>query len=205
VSNDHYFTANPQADLLPKSVSFEVAGETLTLTSSSGTFSSNRLDKGTAVLLQLADSFPAQGNVLDLGCGWGPIGISIAKLRPEVTVTGIDVNQRSVELANQNAKKLGLSNFKALLADELLEETKFDEIWSNPPIRIGKSALHEILEKHLGQLAPGGRAMLVIQKQLGAKSLFEWLEDKYPGWKIRKARNDRGYWVIEVASSPTRQ
>lgn len=205
MSNEHYFAASPKVDSRPKSVSFEVGDVPFTLTSSSGTFSSNRLDKGTAVLLGLASEFPRSGKILDLGCGWGPIGITIAKLRPDTEVIGVDVNERSVALANQNAKELGLTNFSAALAEKLEADTKFDQIWSNPPIRIGKQALHELLDKHLNQLVAGGRAMLVVQKQLGAPSLMKWLEGSYPGWKIRKAASERGFWVLEAVSPPKHQ
>lgn len=203
MSNDHYFAASPKVESNPKRVSFEVAGVPFTLTSSSGTFSSNRLDKGTAVLLDCWESFPKSGKILDLGCGWGPIGISIAKLQSETVVTGVDINERSVALANQNAKELGLTNFAGVLAENLKDDSKFDEIWSNPPIRIGKQALHDLLARHLGQLVPGGKAMLVVQKQLGAPSLLKWLQENYPNWKIRKASSDRGFWVLEAISPPT--
>ena len=181
---------------------FSVAGTAFSLQAAAGTFSSAKLDKGTAVLLSLSEEFPRQGNVLDLGCGWGPIGIAIAKLAPETKVWGVDVNARSVALANQNAQGLSLGNFQAVLSEDLPSDLKFDEIWSNPPIRIGKKALHELLTKYLALLTTDGRAMLVVQKQLGAESLLKWLTEQYPAKRVSRVLNDRGYWVIEVASSP---
>lgn len=181
---------------------FSVAGTAFSLQAAAGTFSSAKLDKGTAVLLSLSEEFPRQGNVLDLGCGWGPIGIAIAKLAPETKVWGVDVNARSVALANQNAQGLSLGNFLAFLSEDLPSDLKFDEIWSNPPIRIGKNALHELLTKYLALLTENGRAMLVVQKQLGAESLLKWLTEQYPAKRVSRVLNDRGYWVIEVASSP---
>ncbi len=202
MSSEHYFSANPSTDKRLKPVEFSVAGQALRLQAAAGTFSSGKLDRGTAVLLSLADQFPQQGAILDLGCGWGPIGIAIAKLFPTTKVWGVDVNSRSVELANQNAEDLGLTNFQAVLSDQLPSEIKFDEIWSNPPIRIGKSALHELLLTYLNKLNPTGRAVFVVQKQLGAESLMKWLAEQFSDHEVRRLANEKGYWVIEVASSP---
>jgi 16S rRNA G1207 methylase RsmC len=184
-------------------VSFSVAGTQLTLNAGSGTFSSEKLDKGTAILLRQFEQFPKDGVVLDLGCGWGPIGISLAKLNPGVRVWGVDINARSVELANSNSKDLGLANFQATLPTGLPADLQFDEIWSNPPIRIGKQALHELLSSYLKLLKQGGRAMLVVQKQLGAESLLRWLQEQNPSSKVSKRISEKGYWVIEVISSAT--
>jgi 16S rRNA G1207 methylase RsmC len=148
--------------------------------------------------------FPKSGNVLDLGCGWGPIALAIATICPDSRVWAIDVNARSVELTQQNAENLGLKNVESLLADALPADLKFKEIWSNPPIRIGKAELHELLRKYLGRLLPGGRAMLVVQKQLGAESLMKWLSEEFANCSVHKAHADKGYWVIEVIS-PTDQ
>lgn len=202
MSSEHYFSANPSADQKLRPVEFSVAGQVLRLQAAAGTFSSGRLDKGTAVLLSLADQFPQQGTALDLGCGWGPIGLSIAKLAPATKVWGVDVNSRSVELANQNGRTLELSNFQAVLSEQLPSEIKFDQIWSNPPIRIGKSALHELLTTYLRRLTPSGRAVLVVQKQLGAESLMKWLAEQFSNHAVQRLANQKGYWVIEVASSP---
>lgn len=202
MSSEHYFSANPSTNQKLKPVEFSVAGLALRLQAAAGTFSSGKLDKGTAVLLSLANQFPKQGTILDLGCGWGPIGIAIAKLSPATKVWGVDVNSRSVELANQNAETLGLTNFQGVLSVQLPSEIKFDEIWSNPPIRIGKSALHELLTTYLHRLTPSGRAVLVVQKQLGAESLMKWLAEQFPDHEVQRLVNEKGYWVIEVASSP---
>ena len=205
MSSEHYFSANPSTEQRLTAVDFSVAGQAFSLQAAAGTFSSAKLDKGTAVLLSLSEEFPRQGNILDLGCGWGPIGVAIAKLAPGTKVWGIDVNARSVALANQNAQGLQLENFQALLSEDLPSDLKFDEIWSNPPIRIGKKALHELLTKYFSLLTTDGRAMLVVQKQLGAESLLKWLTEQYPAKRVSKVLNDRGYWVIEVASSPKLQ
>lgn len=198
VSKEHYFSAEPAGQRKLKQVSFVVGGREVTAQASSGTFSSTGLDKGTKVLLSLSSQFPQSGEILDLGCGWGPIAISIATLCPNTNLWAIDVNARSVELTRQNSEALGLKNLTAVLADELRDDLRFQEIWSNPPIRIGKSELHALLERYLSRLLPGGRAMLVVQKQLGAESLMKWLSEKFVGHLVKKFHSDKGYWVIDV-------
>lgn len=205
MSSEHYFSANPSAEQKLTNVEFSVADQLFNLQAAAGTFSSGRLDKGTTVLLSLTDELPQEGRILDLGCGWGPIGIAIAKLASASQVWGVDVNARSVALANQNAKKLQLTNFQAVLSENLSSDLRFDEIWSNPPIRIGKKALHELLTKYLAVLTDQGRALLVVQKQLGAESLLKWLAGQYPAKRVSRVLTDRGYWVIELASSSTFQ
>ena len=195
---DHYFSADPSAEQKNLPVSFDVAGKSFELTSSSGTFSKGKLDAGTAVLLGLHEEFPVSGEVLDLGCGWGPIGIAIASLSPQTSVTAIDVNRRSLELANQNAKQLGLANYRAVENSELAKDAKFDAIWSNPPIRIGKQQLHGLLIWSLGMLSPTGSAFLVVQKQLGADSVQKWLQEIFPERKVERVANSKGYRVLKV-------
>jgi 16S rRNA G1207 methylase RsmC len=193
VSNEHYFSKAPAGERKLKEVSYSVGGREITARASTGTFSSGGLDL-----------FPKSGNVLDLGCGWGPIALAIATICPDSKVWAIDVNARSVELTQQNAENLGLKNVESLLADALPADLKLQEIWSNPPIRIGKAELHELLRKYLGRLLPGGRAMLVVQKQLGAESLMKWLSEEFANCSVNKAHADKGYWVIELIS-PTDQ
>lgn len=198
---EHYFSSNPDIEAKENRVSFQVADQLFDLTASSGTFSSRQLDPGTRVLLNQHENFPIGGDVLDLGCGWGPIGISIAKLSPNTKVTGVDVNNRSIELANQNAAKLGLTNFRAIAAEHLPDEQRFDAIWSNPPIRIGKEKLHELLSKNISLLRDSGSAYLVVQKQLGADSLQRWLADEFPNRSVERIQTDKGYRVIFIGPS----
>ena len=201
---EHYFSADPASPAKITAVSFEVEGQSFTLQAASGTFSSGKLDPGTKVLLGLSNHFPKSGKVLDLGCGWGPIGISIAKLRPHTEVLGIDVNERSIELANQNAARLGLANFQAIKGSNLDETEFFDAIWSNPPIRIGKQQLHDLLREALARLKPSGSAYLVVQKQLGADSLQQWLADCYPEREVARVENSKGYRVIGISEARLR-
>lgn len=199
----HYFSEQPSGESKLNDVSFELEGRIFNLKAASGTFSATKLDTGTRVLLKESKYFPSQGDVLDIGCGWGPISLAIAALRPETNVWGLDVNSRSLETASHNAHSLGIGNFRGVLKDEIPADLKFDAIWSNPPIRIGKSALHELMEQWLPRLKPGGSAMLVVQKQLGAESFQSWLSERFPDLTVSKHSIDKGYRVISV-TSPTR-
>ena len=198
MSHEHYFSADPSAPAKLTEVEIEVGGQVLKLSASSGTFSSERLDPGTRVLLGLWELFPTDGIVLDLGCGWGPIGLSIAKLQPATEVIGVDVNQRSVELANANAKRNGLANFSVCLDKDLDANLEIDHIWSNPPIRIGKENLHDLLRNYMSRLKPTGDAYLVVQKQLGAESLQRWIAQQWPEREVTKVENSKGFRVIRI-------
>ena len=194
--SDHYFSADPNAEQRLRTVRFEVLGQEFNLKASSGTVSSSRLDPGTKVLLGHLNE--VKGNVLDLGCGWGPISIAIAKLFPETKVFALDVNKRSLDLTKENAKSLGLENVYPLTAEEIPGDLEFDELWSNPPIRVGKEVLHNLLETWLPRLKPGGKAMLVVQKQLGADSLMKWLQAEFSQFTISRLDTDKGYRVIQA-------
>ena len=192
---DHYFTADPSVPFRRIPVTATVWGHDLALTSGSGVFAQGRLDTGTAVLFRETDP-PAGGRVLDLGCGYGVIGLAVARAVPAATVTGVDVNERAVLLANENAAALGLADrFTATTPGGVPAGATFDELWSNPPIRIGKAALHELLLTWLPRLVPGGRAVLVVGRNLGADSLQRWLgEQGYPTERIASAK---GFRVLE--------
>lgn len=194
----HYFSEDPSVERRQRTIRFEVAGREIEALSVSGTFSTNKLDPGTKVLLGLDENFPASGDVLDIGCGWGPIALSIALLSPGTQVFAVDVNERAVEQTRENATRLGLANLTAYQPEELAEDQRFDAIWSNPPIRIGKPALHELMRTYLPRLKPGGSAFLVVQKQLGAESFQKWLETEFSQFQVAKVENSKGYRVIRV-------
>lgn len=201
----HYFSENPEAQVKTHTVSFELEGRSFELTAASGTFSSTRLDPGTRVLLKESKLFPESGTVLDIGCGWGPIALSIATLRPGTKVFGLDINARSLELAASNAASLGLENFESVRAEQIPEDIFFDAIWSNPPIRVGKAVLHGLLETWLPRLNQGASAMLVVQKQLGAESLQKWISETFPDFAVEKHSLDKGYRVIRVTRTAKSQ
>lgn len=188
---EHYFTADPSVPFQRIPVEASVWGRDFSLVSGSGVFAQGRLDIGTSVLFRETEP-PAGGRVLDLGCGYGVIGLAIAALVPSASVTGVDVNERAVLLANENAASLGLTNFRA--TTELAGE--FDEIWSNPPIRIGKDALHALLLHWLPRLKPGGRAVMVVGKNLGSDPLQRWLIEQ--GYPTERLGSSKGFRVLET-------
>lgn len=198
MSQEHYFSASPDSPATIREISFRVADREFMVQAASGTFSASKLDPGTSVLLSKYEEFPDSGNVLDLGCGWGPISIAIASLQPDTKVWALDVNARSLELATSNAARLGLSNVKAVTAEQIPADLRFDAIWSNPPIRIGKAALRELLKTWLPRLESGGRAMLVVQKQLGADSLLAWIQSEFPELTSSRFSTDKGFRVLEI-------
>ncbi len=196
---EHYFSADPTVAFTRKPVSADVWGHRLELTSGSGVFAQGRLDIGTAVLFRETDP-PAGGRVLDLGCGYGVIGLAVAVAAPSAEVTGVDVNERAVLLANENAAALGVAQrYTACLPAQVAPDATYDEIWSNPPIRIGKEALHELLLTWLPRLAPGGRAVLVVGKNLGGDSLQRWLTEQ--GWPTVRTGSAKGFRVLETRRS----
>jgi len=194
---EHYFSADPAVPFKRVPVHADVWGRSLSLTSGSGVFAQGRLDVGTSVLFRETDPPKSGGTFLDLGCGYGVIGLALAAAAPESTVWAVDVNERAVLLANENAAALGVSDrFTAVLPDELPDDVTFDEIWSNPPIRVGKQALHELLLRWLPRLTPGGRAVMIVGKNLGADSLQRWLgEQGYPTARLASAK---GFRVLET-------
>lgn len=180
MSSEHYFSEAPVTEFKPKEISVEIGGKKVAVTTAGGVFSPDHIDTGTAVLLTHIDQAPAGGNLLDIGCGWGPIALSLASRSPKATVWAIDVNERSLELTAANAKRLGLSNIKTARPEDVPTEIRFSGIWSNPPIRVGKDVLHEILLTWLPRLADDAESYLVVQKNLGADSLHRWLETELP-------------------------
>ncbi|WP_435743457.1 class I SAM-dependent methyltransferase [Nocardioides sp. SYSU DS0663] len=193
--DDHYFSADPAVPFRREPVEAEVWGRRLSLVSGSGVFARGRVDIGTAVLFRETDP-PAGGRVLDLGCGYGVIGLAVAACSPATTVTGVDVNERAVLLANENAAALGVADrYRAATPEAVDRSASYDEIWSNPPIRIGKDALHDLLLTWLPRLAPGGRAVMVVGKNLGADSLQRWLGDQ--GFPTTRLASAKGFRVLE--------
>ena len=194
--DEHYFSADPSVPFKRVPVQAEVWGRRLDLTTGSGVFAQGRLDIGTSVLFREARPPVGGGTFLDLGCGYGVIGLALTATAPYARVWGVDVNERAVLLANENAAALGLSDrFSAGTPEQVPPGVVFDEIWSNPPIRVGKRALHDLLLTWLPRLTPGGRAVMVVGKNLGADSLQRWLgEQGYPTARLASAK---GFRVLE--------
>jgi len=191
---EHYFSADPSVPFTRAPVRARVWGHDLELESGSGVFAQGRLDIGTSVLLRETEP-PGPGRYLDLGCGYGVIGLAIAVAQTRATVDAVDVNERALLLASDNAVSLGVTDRYTAATPDRLPPASYDEIWSNPPIRIGKQALHALLLTWLPRLAPGGRAVMVVGKNLGADSLAFWLgEQGYPTTKLASAK---GFRVLE--------
>lgn len=195
--DEHYFSADPKVPFKRVPVRTDVWGHWLELTTGSGVFAQGRLDIGTGVLLREQSPPESARTVLDLGCGYGVIGLAVAVAVPECVVTAVDVNERALLLANENAQQIGVAErFTASLPDQVDPDLTFDEIWSNPPIRIGKEALHELLLTWLPRLAPDGRARMVVGKNLGSDSLASWLTEQ--GFPTEKVGSAKGFRVLET-------
>ncbi|NGM13985.1 methyltransferase [Verrucosispora sp. WMMA2044] len=199
MTGDHYFAAQPNAPAQTREVQFTVAGRDYTLASAAGVFSATRLDPGTAVLLRKADlpDAAAAGDLLDLGCGFGPITCVLATVAVTATTWAVDVNERARLLTAENAARLGLSDRVRVSApEEVPADLRFAQIWSNPPIRIGKDELHQMLLRWLPRLAPDGVAWLVVARHLGGDSLQRWLVEQ--GWQVARQASQKGFRVLRV-------
>ena len=195
--SEHYFAEQPGSKQAPRTVSFSAHGQHYSLASSTGVFSSDRLDLGTSVLFREAPLPSRPGTFLDLGCGYGPIASVLGTQLPGATVWAVDVNTRALELARTNAATLGIgARVHVATPEDVPDDLRFDQIWTNPPIRIGKPALHALLERWLPRLTPDGVAWLVVARNLGADSLQRWLETK--GWRAERHASAKGYRVLAV-------
>lgn len=196
---EHYFSADPAVPAQSRQIDIDVAGRSVRLESSTGVFSSGRLDLGTSLLLRKAPlPGPATtGPLLDLGCGYGPIAITLALSAPKATVYATDVNRRALDLTRANSASAGAGNIVVGEPTEIPDDVRFDQIWSNPPIRVGKSELHDLLLAWLPRLADNGTAWLVVARNLGADSLQEWITGQ--GWPTHRHASGKGYRVLRVS------
>ncbi len=199
-ANEHYFSATPADPGAITSITVRLAGRDLQVRTAPKVFSQGRLDLGTSVLLRSAPELPDESRArhfLDLGCGWGPIALTMALRRPQAQVWAVDVNDRALDLVAGTAADLGLANLRTARPEAVPADIRFDAIWSNPPIRVGKQALHDLLLTWLGRLCEDGTAHLVVQRNLGADSLTAWLAGQ-SGLTARKVASAKGFRVIEV-------
>jgi 16S rRNA G1207 methylase RsmC len=198
VTHDHYFTAEPASADERRTVEVELAGRRLTVETAAGVFSPDHVDLGTQVLLRNVPEPPAEGDLLDLGCGWGPVALELALRSPGARVWAVDVNRRALDLVARNAARAGAAGVRAAEPDEVPDDVRFAAIWSNPPIRVGKDALHALLLRWLPRLAPGGSAWLVVGRNLGADSLQRWLAEQLPEYRVERAASAKGFRVLVV-------
>jgi 16S rRNA (guanine1207-N2)-methyltransferase len=197
--SEQYFASQPASAHRPGSVHVLLPGLHLDLATDSGVFSPKRLDPGTRLLLDVAPPPPPSGNLLDLGCGYGPLALVLAARSPGARIWAVDVNARALALTRANAASAGLANVTCTEPDDPALPGRIDLIWSNPPIRIGKDALHALLASWLGRLSPGASAFFTVQRNLGADSLQRWLAES--GWSAERAAARAGYRVLRVAAA----
>jgi 16S rRNA G1207 methylase RsmC len=198
IPKTQYFEAQPAVASRPRTVHLRLGELDLLLQADRGVFGSKGVDLGTMVLLREAPPPPEAGDILDLGCGYGPIAIVLAKRAPGARVWAIDVNERALELSRANAETAGAVNVKVYPPDELPDEVRFDAIYSNPPVRVGKAPLHALLLRWLPRLEPSGAAYLVVQRNLGSDSLARWLAEQ--GFAVTRLKSKKGYRLLEVKS-----
>ena len=196
---EHYFTDSPAAtDAERRELRTTLAGREVTVETAGGIFSPGGLDKATAILLDEVPQPPSSGDLLDIGCGWGPITLTLALRSPEATVWAVDVTERALDLTRRNAAALGLTNVRTARPEEVPADLPFATIWSNPPIRIGKPAVHELLRTWLPRLAKGADAHLVIGKNLGADGYARWITSEL-GLPTERTATSKGFRVIRAS------
>ena len=199
MASEHYFSSTPESELKTRTIHARLAGRDVELTTANGVFSPERIDTGTQVLLSSVPAPPPGGNLLDLGCGWGPVALTLALESPHATVWAVDVNERALDLVRANAEKLHIPNIKAVTPENVPDDVRFMTIWSNPPIRVGKNELHGLLEKWLPRIEPGCDGWLVVQRNLGADSLHRWLQATFPEeFSFVRAVTNKGYRVLRA-------
>ncbi len=196
---DHYFTDAPAATAEERrQLHTHLAGREVTVETAGGIFSPGGLDKATAILLDEVPEPPSAGDLLDIGCGWGPIALTLAMLSPDATVWAVDVTERALDLTRRNAVTLGLDNVRAVRPEDVPEDLSFATIWSNPPIRIGKPAVHELMRTWLPRLTKGADAHLVVGKNLGADSLQRWITAGL-GLPTARTASSKGFRVLRTS------
>jgi 16S rRNA (guanine1207-N2)-methyltransferase len=196
---EHYFTSQPKAEHEGKILEVNLRGYALKLETDTGVFSRNHVDFGTRLLIETME-IPNDPSVfiLDLGCGYGPLGITAAKLAPLSRVLMVDVNERAVQLAQSNIRRNRLANAEAKVSDlyQGVQGCKFHRILSNPPIRAGKKVVHQIFEEALDYLTEDGELWIVIQNKQGAPSAKKKLEELFP--EVDDMARDAGYRIYRA-------
>jgi 16S rRNA G1207 methylase RsmC len=196
VSAGHYFDDDPDAPSSPVLVDVTLPDTAFVMETDRGVFSRGHLDTATSMLLRADLPIAASGDLLDLGCGAGPIALTMARRSPDATVWAVDVNARARELCRRNADRNTLTNVRVVSPDDVPPDVRFATIWSNPPIRIGKPALHDLLDTWLARLDADGSASLVVQKHLGADSLQRWLIEL--GYRCDRVGSKAGFRLLTV-------
>ena len=195
---NHYYTKNPDSKSQQKHWTYRLKGNTLSFTSDNGVFSKHTVDFGSELLVESYD-IPEQfqkASLLDIGCGYGTMGLAYGKAYPELSIEMIDVNERALVLASENAQKNGIKNVDIHESNlyDTVKKTQYEIIISNPPIRAGKTVVHTILEKAYDYLTENGQLVIVIQKKQGAPSAQKKMEEVFGN--CERIQWDKGYWIL---------
>ncbi|MFF3924735.1 class I SAM-dependent methyltransferase [Paenibacillus lactis] len=198
--NQHYYSNQPETAHDRKELKAELRGHSLRFISDAGVFSKSGIDYGSRVLID-AMEFAPDASVLDVGCGYGPIGLTAARLAPQGHVTMIDINSRAVELARENARLNGITNVTILESDlfAAVRDQAFDVVLTNPPIRAGKETVHTIFAEAWNHLRQGGQLWVVIQKKQGAPSAKAKLETLFG--QVEEVTKDKGYRIFKATKA----
>lgn len=206
MGSDHYFSASPASTENRRTAHVTLDGRAVDVTVASGVFSPNRIDTGTRLLLREMPAVPPSGDVLDLGCGWGPITLACAMQSPDTTVWAVDVNERALDLVRRNAAALGLANVRAVVPDGVPDGVRLRSIRSNPPIRVGKVVLHDMLLRWINRLTDDGDGWFVVQRNLGSDSLHRWLDTALgEAFAVDRAATGGGFRVLRVRRTGSSQ
>jgi 16S rRNA (guanine1207-N2)-methyltransferase len=195
-SGDHYFASRPAVASERREVALLLPERTLRVVTDHGVFGYGEVDAGTRYLLLEAPPAPPAGDLLDLGCGTGAIACALAARSPGATVWAVDVNERALACCAASAEANGLANVRPCRPDEVPPGVRFAAVRSNPPIRVGKAVLHDLLATWLDRMVPGGDAVLVVHKHLGSDSLAAWLD--HHGWPVTRIGSRQGYRLLQV-------
>jgi 16S rRNA (guanine1207-N2)-methyltransferase len=195
----HYFDARPASASAPRTLRLRLPDMKLVLATDRGVFAGDHVDRGTLTLLRRGELVVPSGPVVDLGCGYGPIALALARRNPGAEVGAVDVNERARQLCAENAERHRVANVRVAAPEDVPADIRFAALWSNPPIRVGKPALHELLLSWLGRLQPGGAAHLVVHKNLGSDSLARWLGEQ--GWPATRRLSHDGYRLLDVTAA----
>ena len=190
---DYYYTARPESEHNERLHEMVILGRTLRFETDAGVFSKNELDPGSRLLIETAGRLT--GRVLDLGCGWGPVGVSLALQNPDAEFLMTDVNERAVDLSRKNIALNGVKNARAVLSDGFAAiDGSFSHVLTNPPIRAGKALIYALFDESFRRLEPGGTLSLVIRKQQGAPSALRHIAGLFGEASV--IARDAGYWII---------
>ncbi|MGF7035857.1 16S rRNA (guanine1207-N2)-methyltransferase [Paenibacillus mucilaginosus] len=195
--SEHYYTEKPTTGHDLGQVEEALRGRTYAFATDAGVFSKKGVDYGSKLMIETME-FPADARVLDVGCGYGPIGLAAAAMADQGQVTMVDINERAIELAKRNAQRNSIRNVRILQSDLLAEVAgeSFDVVLTNPPIRAGKETVHRIFEQAHSVLTDGGALWVVIQKKQGAPSAVAKLESIFAS--VEEVERDRGYWILKA-------